>query len=442
VTSRISTGSKTRIVAVAVACGFAGFHAPVAQAQTEYGFTAGYGHSDNVFRVSDDEIASDILTAGVELDWQEDRTRINADVRADLDFNHYLNVDENFDVDNQVTGNASGHVTLGIVPEHFTWLIEDSFGQTQQDPLVPATPQTLESINYLTTGPDFTLLLGSTSLLRFSGRYSLSTYELSPFDSSRAGGGIAFVRNTSDRSTLSLNVDTDDVDYDDPASIDFLRNSASFTYTLDAARTNINAQVGYTKMDIDDGSENTGPLLDIEVRRKISNSSSLNFRLGTQLSDSAEALRESLDSEDFGGSTEGQFATASTFENQFASVAWEFVRPRTTFDVSAGWDDEVYDNVDDFDRTRLVFEAGAERHLNSRLSARLRVSYDIENYEVDDSEIEEWRFILGGSWNFGRDTGLELWGERLKRDSNTLVGGGHSVENRIFLTLFYRPAAR
>ena len=156
----MSTGSKTRIVAAAMVCGLAGVYAPAAEAQVEYGFTAGYGHSDNVFRVSDDEIASDILTAGVELNWQEDRTRIDADVRADLDFNHYLNVDENFDVDNQVTGNASGHVTLGIVPEHFTWLIEDSFGQTQQDPLVPATPESLESINYLTTGPDFTLLIG------------------------------------------------------------------------------------------------------------------------------------------------------------------------------------------------------------------------------------------------------------------------------------------
>ena len=446
----VSTRLKARLAAAAFVGAFGSFHALEVQAQDqaqaparfEYGLTAGYGHSDNVFRRSDDEIASDILTAGVELNWQEDRTRIDADVRADLDFNHYLNVDQNFEVDEQVTGSAQGTVNLAIVPEHFTWLIEDSFGQTQQDPLVPATPETMESTNYLTTGPDFTMLIGASSLLRFSGRYSDTAYEVSPFDSTRTGGGIAFLRNTSDRSTLSLNLDTDDVDYDEEANIDFKRQSASFNYTLNAARTDIDAQVGYTQMDIDDGSEKSGPLLDVQIRRQLSNSSGLNLQFGTRLSDAAEALRDELESGDIGDDGSGVIATSTTFENQFASLAWEFERPRTSFDISAGWDKDVYDSADDLDRERLLFQAGAERHLNSRLSAHIRLAFDTESYEVDDNEIEELRLILGGSWQFGRDTGVDLWGERLKRDSNTTAGGGHSLENRIFLTFFYRPAAR
>jgi len=468
----VSTSLKKRFVVAAFAGAMAGFHAPAAQAQTpppapasapapaltrartqqfEYGLTAGYGHSDNVFRRAADEISSDILTAGLELNWLEDRTRIEADVRADLDYNHYLDVDESFDVDNQVTGNANGHVTLGIIPEHFTWRIEDSFGQTQQDPLVPATPESLESTNYFTTGPDFTMLMGSSNLLRLSGRYSATTYETSPFDSTRAGGALTFLRQMSDRSSLSFIVDADDVDYDDAASVDFTSESASVNYTLEAARTDIDATLGYSRMDIDDGSEKTGPLVDIEIQRQVSNSSRLNLQFGTRLSDSAEALRDSLNSEEFGGGNgsgdgsgdgSGVVATASTFESKFASLGWQFDRPRTSFDISAGWDKDVYDSVDNLDRERLLFEAGAERHLTSRLEARLRVAYNQETYQIDDSETEEWRLTLGGSWRFGRDTGVELWGERLKRDSNTTAGGGNSIENRIFLTFFYRPAAR
>jgi hypothetical protein len=438
---------RTRLAATALVGSFASLHAPDAQAQQaaqklEYGITAGYGHSDNVFRRSDDEIASDILQAGVELNWQEDRTRIDANVRADLDFNHYLNVDDDFDVDNQLTGNAQGQVTLGIVPEHFTWFIEDSLGQTQQDPLVPATPETMETTNYLTTGPDFTILIGSASLLRFSGRYSATDYEVSPFDSTRTGGGITFQRNVSERSTLALGVDTDDVDYDDDTNLDFKRQNASVNYTLHAARTDIDATFGYTQMDIEDGSEKTGPLVEVEVRRQVSNSSGLNLRFGTMLSDSAEALRNELESGDIGNDDVGVIATSATFENKFASLAWQFDRPRTSFDVSVGWDKDVYDTVDDLDRERMIFQAGAERHLNNRLSAHIRLAYDEETYETDDSEIEELRLILGGSWRFGRDTGVDVWGERLKRDSNTLAGGGNSLENRVFVTFFYRPAAR
>jgi hypothetical protein len=448
---------KSRVSTAAIAGALACFHGSVAMAQApaptrgqpqkfEYGLTAGYGHSDNVFRRADDELASDILTAGVELDWHEDRTRFDADVRADLDFNHYLKVDGDIDVDDQVTGGANGQVTFGIVPEHFTWLIEDTFGQTQEDPLVPATPATLESTNYLTTGPDFTMLIGSASLLRLSGRYSATTYEINPFDSTRAGGGLTFLRQTSDRSSLSFNVETDDVNYDDEANFDFKRDSASVGYVLDAARTDIDARLGYSRMDIEDGSEKKGPLVDVEVRRQVSSSSSLNLRFGTQLSDSAEALRNSLEGEDFGsgagsGDGSGVVATATTFENKFASLAWAFDRPRTSIDFSAGWDSDVYESAQDLDRKRLLFEAGAQRHLNNRLEARVRVGYNLETYEIDDSETKEWRIILGGSWRFGRDTGVELWGERLKRDSNTTAGGGHSVENRIFLTLFYRPEA-
>lgn len=444
----MATNLQARFVAAAITLAAACLQAPAAEAQTptrsqglEYGLTAGYGHSDNVFRRSDDELASDILTAGVEINWQEDRTLFDANVRADIDFNHYLDLNEGFDDANQVMGNLQGEMSLGIIPDHFTWLIQDSFGQTQQDPLVPATPESLESTNYLTTGPDFTLLFGSASLLRLSGRYSATTYELSPYDSTRAGGGLTFLRNTSERSSMSLAVNTDDVDYDDAANVDFKRQGASFNYTLQAARTDIDATVGYTWLDIDDGSENSGPLVEIEVRRRISNSSALNFRLGTQLSDAAEALRTDLESEDFGNDGTGVIATSATFENKFASVAWQFERPRTSFDISAGWDKDVYESAENLDRERLIFQAGAERHLNNRLSAHVNLAYNEETYEVNDSEIEELRLIVGGSWRFGRDTGIELWGERLKRDSNTTSGGGHSLENRIFLTFFYRPGS-
>ena len=164
--------------------------------------------------------------------------------------------------------------------------------------------------------------------MRFSGRYSATTYETSPFDSTRAGGGISFEHQMSDRSSLSFLVDTDEVDYDEEANVDFTREDASMNYTLQASRTDIDATLGYTRMDIDDGSEKTGPLVDIEVRRAGFQFFQLNLRFGTQLSDAAEALRNTLDSEDLGsgidaGDGSGVIATALHFREpvRFAGLA-------------------------------------------------------------------------------------------------------------------------
>jgi hypothetical protein len=438
---KVSTRVKIRFVAVTLAGAGACLQALPAQAQVEYGLEAGYGRSDNVFRRSDDEIASDILTAGLQLNWQEDRTRLDADVRADLDYNHYLDGD----VDDQLTGNANGQVSFAIVPERFSWLVEDTYGQAQQDPLVPATPESLEATNYATTGPDFTFGLGGNNSLRVSGRYSLVTYETSPYDSTRAGGRVSFLRQMSDRSSFGLNATLDDVDFDDAGNIDYVRRSGTFSYELEAARTNIDAELGYTwvERDVSIGeSEQDGPLVRLEVRRKVSPSSYLNLRVGTQLSDASEAMRDSLGVVDQTGTPIVSTASSSIFENQFASLGWQFDRPRTSIDLSVSYENDDYETEPLLNTKRLLFSSAFERHLSNRLLARIRLAWNKEEFQRDNSESEEWRVSLGGSWQFGRDTGVELWGEHIDRDSNTTSGGGQSVENRIFLTLFYRPAAR
>ncbi|HEU4780903.1 MAG TPA: hypothetical protein VFS58_13555 [Steroidobacteraceae bacterium] len=411
-----------------------------AHAQFEYGLEAGYGHSDNVFRSSDNEITSDILTAGLQLDWEEDRTRLDANVHADLDFNHYLDGD----ADDQVTGNANGQVAFAIVPERFAWLIQDTFGQAQEDPLAPATPESLESTNFVSTGPDFTMRMGDSNALRLSGRYSLTTYEVSPYDSTRVGGRVSFLRQLSDRSSWGLNASLDDVDFDDAGSIDFTSRNASFTYELEAARTDINTELGYTwiEHDVTGESEQDGPLVRIEVRRRVSTSSYLNLRAGTLLADASEAMRDNLDAVEQAGGEVISTASSSVYENNFAELGWQFDRPRTSIDVFVSYDNNVYDSQPELDRKRLMVSSALERHLSNRLLGRIRIAWDTEDVALDGSEADEFRVSLGASWRFGRDTGIELWGERIDRDSNTTSGGGESVENRIFLTLFYRPPAR
>jgi hypothetical protein len=413
--------------------------APAARAELEYGVEVGAGYSDNVFRNSTNEIESKIATAGLDLRWRETRRRFDADVVTDLTFNHYLEDG----IDDHLAGNAEALMNFGIIPDRLTWTVEDTFGQTQQDPLVPASPETLEFINVLSTGPNLLFRLGGAALLQLNGRYTLTEYEDSPYDSERTGGGVALIRELSSRSQISLNANHQDTDYKDPGNLDFSMRTASVRYEVEAARTEISSEFGYSwvERDLAGAEELSEPLIRLEIRRNIAQSSILSLRVSSQLSDSAEAARGTADIIDIGGQPGVGVATASTFENKSATLAWQLDRPRTSIDVSANWEEDEYADEASLDRERIMYGASVTRHLTNRLRVRGGLFLSNEQYLIDNSESDETRFLVGVAWQFGRNVGLDFTGERLDRDSNTTSGGGQSVENRYFLTLFYRPAA-
>ena len=101
-------------------------------------------------------------------------------------------------------------------------------------------------------------------------------------------------------------------------------------------------------------------------------------------------------------------------------------------------EEDIYDTQRQLDRERWLYDASFGRQLGRSLSARLGASYTTEDFPNTNDETEETRFLAGLSWRLGRNVGLALTGERLDRESTR--GGGNSVENRVFLTAFYRPA--
>src|SRR5690606_16682042 len=123
------------------------------------------------------------------------------------------------------------------IPDRLQWVFEDSFGQAQDDPFAPSTPDTREDLNYFSTGPDLLVRFGSTGFTRVYGRWSSTTYETSPLDAERTTAGLSVGRRASESSELSLNGVTESIDFDADASTDYDRKSAFIGYRVDAART-------------------------------------------------------------------------------------------------------------------------------------------------------------------------------------------------------------
>lgn len=404
-----------------------------AQAEISASAEAGVGYSDNLTRVPEDEVGETIGTVGLDLLWQERTRRIRGDAVADLSYFEYM--DNTYD--SELVGTANGTLALGIVPERLNWVVQDTFGQAQSDPFAASTPGTREDLNYFSTGPDLTVRMGSTGFGRLFGRWSSTNYEDSPLDADRTTGGLSIGRRASPRSELSLNAVTESIDFDDPVNTDYDRDSAFIGWQLDASRTTIDADVGYTWLERDGSDKEGSALINISVSREISAASTVRLALGQQLGDAGDSLRSQLSGNVVGGGASQITATSDPFESRLVSLDWSYSRGRTGFNLGASHIKDEYETQSQFDRKRNVFTAGYSRRMASALTLDFRATLEDEKFTTTGGESDELRLQATLNWRAWRTLGVRLLVERFDRNTNSSTGVGEFEENRAFLTLAY-----
>jgi hypothetical protein len=411
---------------------FVAGYGTTAFAELTYTVEVGAGHSDNITRAETDEVSESMATAGLTLEWQEERPRLTADVSVDADYVHYL--DDTYE--GEVVGGMDAMLNFKILPDRLSWLVQDSFGQEASDPFSPVTPETREDVNYFTTGPTLEFLVGR-ALAQMFAMYSQTDFERSPFDSDRVLGGVSVGRRRPGGSGFALNAVTEAVKFKDELSTDYDRDSAYLTYERDGARTEISAEAGYTWLELEDGTKSGDPRFLLTVNREMSPATSLALRLGTQLTDSSDALRAEI-----GGGTgapgggSGVSSAASPFENRHASLAWQFNRHRTSLSLGGQWSDDTYEESPALDRDRLSWNASVGRQISNRLSLSLQGELSKEEFATTGDSFETIEIGASVNWQLGPTIGLRL--DLLRSDRSTSDATGEYAENRAFLSLVYR----
>lgn len=401
-------------------------------AELEYGVEIGVGNSDNIGRVPVSGESETILTTGIDFAFLREEGRLHADV--DLDLSYFDYQDDAFD--SEVTGIANADLRFLFMPGRFEWSLIDSFGQSQLDPFSPVTPDNRENINFVTTGPDLTLRLGSAGSATLFGRYSATQFEESNFDDERLLGGIALGRELSQRSAISLNVTAERVEFDDSAAgSNYDRQSAFVRYDVEGSRTTIGAEAGYTEIH-DNGSTSNSPLLELDVARNLSERTTLTLRTGVRSSDAASALRAGAG---IGGGLTGrpgQISTTDPFETRHVSLGWQFSAQRTSLDLSAGYDDDRYESSTLLDRERRFYQASASRRISPRLDVRIAASLFSTDYGTASQDDDETQYGVYLTWNVSGRLYLHLDAEHVDRDSSNALS--EFDEMRAFLRLAWR----
>jgi hypothetical protein len=409
--------------------------APEREQSLDYALVGRITGSDNIRRSATDEEGGAYSRTGLLLGYQQRSQRLDASVNADLGFEHYF--DNAFG--DSVVGGLDGVAVLGLVPERFEWHIQDNFGQVTSDPFVAITPETRENANYFTTGPDVLVRLGSALRLRLNGRYSNVSYEKSPFDNKRLGGGIAVQRELSSAAVASLNVRTEKTKHDDDIishSSDYQRREASLGLAARGARTRANLEVGYTELSFaDTDQQSDGLLVRLGLDRQLTRSSTLSLTLGREFSSAGDIFRLQQQLASTSQRTLSVLPTSDPFTNQYASLRYEFLGRRSGLGFGFARFKESYDNVAHDERQRSLADVQVHRDLRANLRVRLRGGTAKEDARNLPDGFHETGGMLGLSWQTGARLFLDLELERIRRDSDR--EGGDYTENRAWLGVRY-----
>lgn len=258
---------------------------------SQFDYSLGYRaeYSDNVTRVPDErEGQSELINAAIAgFSFLENTGMFNARVIGSAAYSHYLN--RTFE--NQTTFSLSSYGEAFFVERTLSWVAADGFRKLQIDPLLPDTPANRQDSNTWATGPNVYLRLGAVDTASFEGRYGRSWVDDLDIDNERYSYAARWAHRVSARSTLSLNYEHLDVDFENDAlNVDMARQNYFFRANIHDARNDLTLDIGRTRIDREGYPPNRNWLIHLVASMQPDASSSFGAHYRREYSDTGGEL--------------------------------------------------------------------------------------------------------------------------------------------------------
>jgi len=351
--------------------------------------------------------------------------------------------------------NFFGAANLQLSPS-LTWYFGDVLGSVRTgDGVLAVNGEETARRNVFVTGPAFNAEFGTSSSVSAQTLYFHQTQqdrELEQLLSAEfvwqydLGGGNSY--------GLDLNnIYTDEADEpDNPDAIaDNNRFSASVFWDRQQPRWGLNTSLGGTRYDVEDTTV-SGLNAQLQLTRRLGPQTSLNFAIGTDLSDEAIATIDTLLEDGEGVEPE----VDGIFQSNTASLSYATVRLGTGIDVGVRFEDAQYkligssaSNVELEDNRSAAIFGNISKQFSRRLSADFGVEASRQTFANRDDEVDaisanafvgyylNRSFELGIGWGVASNSGI---------DTRNVEGGGvetiDSLENRVSLQLLWAPPTR
>jgi hypothetical protein len=298
-----------------------------------------------------------------------------------------------------------------VVPGLFSWVARDSYSQAVLDPFAAATPDNLESLNYITTGPKLMFRPTLQDTVTLSGGYGrVDSNSKSPnyvnIDSNRYGGDVRFDHRFSSSFGIYVTGDYWDVKYTDTLNnTDFTSKVIMGGIQFNNFRTSFDASIGYTKLKLNtDDPEITdknpsGINWKVDLGRLISPTQRVTLHASKQTTDAANLFRISLD-QPVPSNQNNQIVTGQPYTHTEYGVTWRIDGIRSTLDLQGVSSTDRYDVTPQDNKDSKSINALYSRKLNSVMTWNIGGSYEDDDYTTGGT-VHTIDFLTSLRWVLG-----------------------------------------
>jgi hypothetical protein len=392
-------------------------------------------YTDNVQRTENGS-SQTLLLLGLSGDIAGEGTRLDYRLASNLALLKYLGGAYG----TQPTGYLDGTLFFKVVPSFFTWIARETYTQLQINPYAAVTPDNLENVNYITTGPRFTMRPTLRTSVTLDALYSYLTTSSSAsqrvdLDNHRYGGDLKIDRAFSETASLYIKGEYEKVDFKDQVdNNNFAHASASAGYRLGDTRTVLDISGGYSQVRVYDVltiAEGPGgnresrqtekfdtPIWALDLSRLITPHQRVALTASQQFTDAAAAFRLNFD-QAVPTVPPSRLANGEAFKQRQFGLHWQFQVSRTSLRVGATEFQERYVTTTVNDRNVKLADVLLTRQLSPALSGELLVSYQNQEqvgaasstggtYTVADQSAKTLSAVADLRWQVGERLALRF----------------------------------
>lgn len=343
---------------------------PACAGQLDYSFSAGVEHSDNINLSANDPVSQSVLIPGLGFSYIEQGATVQAHVTGAAEYRDYLGSAYS----NQKLGELAGLVNWTVLPQRLDFLVQDYASVQPLSTLSSDAPDNQQQTNVLSVGPNLHFDLGNAvhgqAELRYIGSRASRTTQ---FNSSRGEGALRLTRDISPISQLSLNVESQQVDFDDAGEGDYRRNELFARYVHKLAHLDLDAALGWSRIHFDGGAgDGSDPLARASINWHASVRNTFGVSYMRDYSDAAQDLINLADPVETGTpvsiQTGGAVIGGGAYLERRIDGYYGYSGERLTFNLSPWYRKLHYVEGANPDQTGRGGDAGLDFRLRERLT--------------------------------------------------------------------------